>query len=101
MYINIDVFKYPNIHKCIIMASKTITVTVEAYEALKAAKDRSESFSEAIMRVVGRRSLKEFVGTLSEGSAVGLERAVASARKRHASERKRRTRKVAEGLRAG
>jgi len=83
------------------MASKTITVTVEAYEALKAAKDPSESFSEAIMRVVGRRSLREFVGSLSEVTADGLERAIAAGRKRHAPERKRRIRKVAEGLRAG
>ena len=81
------------------MASKTITVTVAAYEALRAAKGPSESFSEAIMRIVGRRSLREFVGSLSTESADGLERAIASARKGRASGRGRRGRRVAQGTR--
>ena len=83
------------------MASKTITVTVEAYEALKAAKDPSESFSEAIMRVVGRRSLREFVGCLSAESADRLESAIVAGRKRHTAEMKRRSRRIAEALQAG
>ena len=87
--------------KYIHMASKTITVTVEAYEALKAAKDPSESFSEAIRRVVGRRSLREFVGCLSAESADRLERSIAEGRKHHTTEMKRRSRRIAEALRAG
>ncbi|MEM2870386.1 MAG: antitoxin VapB family protein [Thermoplasmata archaeon] len=83
------------------MASRTITVTTEAYEALKAAKGPNESFSEAILRVFGRRSPREFFGALPAGTADRLERAVRAGRARHAAERKRRMRRVAEGLRAG
>jgi len=37
------------------MATKTITVTEEAYESLKALKRSDESFSETLLRVTGHR----------------------------------------------
>jgi predicted CopG family antitoxin len=37
------------------MAHKTITISEEAYDALKALKLQSESFTEVILRIAGRR----------------------------------------------
>lgn len=48
------------------MATKTITVTVEAYRTLAAMKQKNESFSQTILRVGKRRPLSDFFGVLSK-----------------------------------
>jgi predicted CopG family antitoxin len=80
------------------MTVKTITVTEDAYEALKALKAPRESFSETILRVSGKRSLREFVGVLSEESAQRLERAVKGIRRRHTEAHKRRMAEIAKAF---
>ena len=77
------------------MAVKTITVTEKAYETLKAKKTPNESFSEAIMRIAGRRSLMEFAGALSKESADRLEKSIKEIRRRHTESYRRTLRKVA------
>ena len=76
------------------MAVKTITVTENAYEALKSLKAPSESFSEAITRITGKTSLKKFVGALSDESAKRLEEAVKEIRRRHTESYRRTLKKV-------
>jgi len=63
------------------MSTKTITVTVAAYEALKSLKEPKESFSDTLLRVAKRKPLSTFFGVLSKKSGENLERAVAEMRK--------------------
>jgi len=44
------------------MAHKTITISVEAYEALLKLKKPKESFTDVILRLTSRKSLLEFAG---------------------------------------
>ncbi len=81
------------------MAVKTITVTEDAYEALKSLKTSNESFSKTILRVAGRRSLKEFVGVLSEESANRLEGAIKEMRRRHSEAHRKRMKKIIKAFR--
>jgi len=63
------------------MVTKTITVTNEAYERLKGMKEGNESFSEAIIRISGKRPLSDFYGILRHESAEDLRRVVKETRK--------------------
>ncbi len=54
------------------MATKTISITEEAYELLSARKEPSESFSEIITKITGKASLLELAGTLSSKEAEEL-----------------------------
>jgi predicted CopG family antitoxin len=64
------------------MVVKTITVTKDAYAALKALKEPRESFSETILRVAKRKPLSAFFGVLGKESGERLEKAVLEMRKR-------------------
>jgi len=86
------------------MAVKTITVTEDAYEALKALKASHESFSATIRRIAGKRSLKEFAGVLTEETGARLEKAIKEARKRHTKTRHARIARITaelEGIHGG
>ncbi len=50
----------------LIMATKCITVTTEAYERLAAHKMEKESFTDVINRIFPRRSLLELAGSLTD-----------------------------------
>ena len=63
------------------MSTKTITVTEDAYNALKALKEPRESFSETILRVAKKRSLNHFYGVLSKETGERLEKVVMENRK--------------------
>lgn len=82
------------------MAVKTITVTEDAYEALKSLKGPNESFSKTIMRMAKRKPLFSFYGVLSKESGDSLERVIMERRKAHTKshmERIERIRKEMEG----
>ena len=70
-------------HKCrrTFMPTKTITITVEAYERLKREKMEGESFSDVIIRLTERkeRDLMEFAGAWKD--AEELEKAIAEGRR--------------------
>ena len=53
------------------MATKTLTITEDAYEMLKARKEANESFSEVIKRIAGKKSFSSFFNILTpeEGDA--------------------------------
>ena len=56
------------------MVTKTITVTKDAYEQLKALKKSGESFSETIKRVAGsKQDIMRFAGILSDLSEKDIE----------------------------
>lgn len=55
------------------MATKSLTITQEAYERLAAWKEPRESFSEVITRITQRYSLLDLAGTLSSSEAKILE----------------------------
>ena len=68
------------------MATKTLTITEDAYERLAACKEEHESFSAVIKRVTGGHSLLNLVGVLSKNSAEELKKSVEETRKRWRTE---------------
>lgn len=60
---------------CTLMATKTITVTEEAYERLKAMKREGESFTEVLLRVTGggRDVMKGFGAWSDSGLRAAVE----------------------------
>ena len=81
------------------MATKTITVTEGAYEAVKSLKARSESFSELFMRISKRKPLSSFFGVLSGEAGERFEKAILEARKKRNEARQARMKKIVEALR--
>ena len=63
------------------MATKTITITEEAYNKLKVRKKGNESFSEVINRIAPYTDWSDFAGVLSEESARKLEKSIKESRK--------------------
>lgn len=64
------------------MATKTISITEEAYERLAARKQKHESFSEVIKRMTNKVNLLDFAGFLTKEEADRLEAAVRAGRER-------------------
>ncbi|MBI4141703.1 antitoxin VapB family protein [Candidatus Woesearchaeota archaeon] len=81
------------------MAVKTITITEDAYNLLKARKARSESFTDVISRIAKKRSLSEFVGCISQESADKIEKYIYERRKRHTKEHRARVQRIVAELR--
>lgn len=81
------------------MATKTISITEEAYKRLANLKKENESFSEIIVRVTGRANLKDFFGILSKESGEELEKNIMESRKRHRIQRKKRIEDISRKLR--
>lgn len=71
------------------MATKTLTITEDAYERLASLKIEDESFSEVINRVTGKVSLLSIAGILTEDEADALEKRIKEIRKRSRSRMKR------------
>ena len=65
------------------MATKTISITEDAYRRLANLKKENESFSMVIERVAGKVKLDDFFGVLSKKSADQLEEAIKEGRKQH------------------
>lgn len=63
------------------MATKTISITEEAYERLRVRKEKNESFTDVINRLAGKRSIMEFAGILSEEEGEKLEKYIKERRK--------------------
>ncbi len=62
------------------MATKTITITVDAYKRLLANKKARESFSDVVCRITGKGSLMRFAGILSKETGDALATAVKQSR---------------------
>ena len=63
------------------MATKTITITEEAYNRLKMRRKPNASFSEVINRIIPFTDWTDFAGTLGSESTARLQKAVRNARK--------------------
>lgn len=72
------------------MASKTITISEEAYRRLKSRKNENESFTDVINNLTRERSLSEIAGILSEEEAESLEERI--------KENRRKTRDRIDGI---
>jgi len=64
------------------MATKTISITEEAYERLAAKKREKESFSDVITRITNKVNILDFAGLLTPEEADRLEAAVKAGRAR-------------------
>lgn len=71
------------------MATKTISITEEAYERLQARKKGRESFTEVINRITGKSSLLDYAGLLSANEAKMLEEKIRDSRKKSRSRMER------------
>jgi len=63
------------------MATKTISITREAYDRLKAHKGPKESLSNVILRLTDRRPLADYAGMLRKTSAKAMRKAIDEARR--------------------
>jgi predicted CopG family antitoxin len=72
------------------MSTKTISITDEAYSILKSRKVGSDSFSEVIVKLAGKRKLASFFGALSKESADALEKSIKENRTMHKLKHKER-----------
>lgn len=64
------------------MGTKTLSISDDAYQRLRAAKLEHESFSQVIQRLTGRRDLLRFAGSISAGLAADLRAASVDLRQR-------------------
>ena len=72
------------------MATKNISITVEAYKRLAARKKEKESFSEVINREFGKAKLRELHGILRGEAGKELEKNILEGRKLHKKMHKKR-----------
>ncbi len=63
------------------MSTKTISITREAYDRLRARKGPEESFTDVILRLTDRRPLAEYAGMLGKTSVKAMRKAIEAARR--------------------
>lgn len=73
------------------VATKTVNLSEDAYERLKALKREGESFSDVVNRLTGKHALLDLVGILDEGEARELRDHVEEARERMRADLEERT----------
>ncbi len=71
------------------MATKTLTITEDAYERLATLKGENESFSEVIVKHFPKHSLLEIAGILSHAEAEKLRKSITEGRRRSRERRER------------
>ncbi len=74
--------------------TKTVGLTDDAYERLKAVKREGETFSDVVRRLTGAHLLKELAGTMDDETAEEYMRAIREGRERAERERKERYERI-------
>jgi len=64
------------------MATKTITISEEAYNLLRNIKEEKERFTESIIKIDRKYPLSKLVGTLSKEEASKLRKHIALSREK-------------------
>ena len=64
------------------MATKTVTISEEAYNLLRNIKEEKESFTEAIIKIARKDSLSKLAGALTKEEASELRRHIALSREK-------------------
>lgn len=64
------------------MATKTLTITEDAYNLLVQSKAAEESFSQLFMRSFGKKKISDIAGMLKIGDAEALKKSIRDFRKR-------------------
>lgn len=76
-----EIFKYMYIHLHL-MATKSITITNDAYERLAVFKEPKESFSDVITKLTRKYSLLDLVGVLSAKETGEIKKHIRKSSKR-------------------
>ena len=76
------------------MATKSITITEEAYRRLKLRREGNESFSAIITRITRRKTLSDLFGTLSDETADRIEKRMKRRRAEVAKDYRRRMKQL-------
>ena len=63
------------------MATKTISITEEAYERLASNRKNKESFSEIIERITNKADILDYAGALTDLEASSMEKRINESRK--------------------
>lgn len=75
--------QYIKVHRLqLAVATKTISITLDAYRRLQRLKREQESFSDVIKRLTGRGDLMAYSGSISEAFAEELAAASTDFRRR-------------------
>jgi len=83
------------------MATKTISLSEDAYDRLRAMKREGESFSDVVRRLTRGVRLSEFHGALSAETAADLEAGIAAARSDRNERRRERIESIGDALEDG
>ncbi len=75
------------------MATKTLTITEDAYDRLGALKENNESFSEVIRRLTSKVRLTDFAGILTNEESTKVKEKI-SRLKEESAKRMKQTRKI-------
>lgn len=70
------------------MGSRTISLSEDAYEALRSLKQPGESFSDVVRRLARRRSLLELAGAVDPEGAEAIAKAVEANRRERLGRRR-------------
>lgn len=78
---SIEMFKYTYMH-LLDMATKTITITNEAYERLASFKENNESFSDVVIKLTNKNSMAGLIGIIPKEAVAELRNSIKETRKR-------------------
>ena len=80
------------------MATKTISITEDAYDRLAVLRAGNESFSEIISRITNKAKLNDFFGILSKDEADKLGADIKQLRKVHRKSHAKRIKRIRKVL---